>query len=184
MREKLNFERRKERKEETEKKEERELSEEDREKINYIKKYTYLGRVVERLLEKGEISSEEIKEMKAGRASRYIPLLRGKRLYGIFEESNGRLSLKVRGKELNQRLLEYWGMDERLDLEREILRIVEEEKRIPFLEIIKRSSFRSSFTRQTFLRRVKALQEAGLIQSSMQGRRRILIKKEFKGRKE
>jgi len=184
MRERLSFERRKEESEGTEKKEERELSEEDRGKIEYIKKYTYLGRVVKRLLEEGELSLEEIKEMKAGRASRYIPLLRGKILYGIFEESNGRWSLKVRGKELNQRLLEYWGMDERLDLEREILRIVEEEKRIPFLEVIKRSSFRSSLSRQTFLRRVKALQEAGLIQSSMEGKRKILIKKEFKEQKE
>ena len=184
MRERLTFERKKEGKEETEKKEERELPEEDRGKIEYIKKYTYLGRVVERLLEEGELSLEEIKEMKAGRAPRYISLLKGRRLFGIFEVSNGKLRLKVRGKELNRRLLEYWEGEKRLGLEREILGIVEEEERISFSEIIKRSSFRSSFSRGTFLRRVKALEEAGLIQSSIEGGRKILIKKEFKEQKE
>ncbi len=187
MREKLTFERSEEKKKETgeEKSEkERKLSERDLAKVEYIKRNTHLGRIVKALLdsENGERPMDKVrKEIRAGRKPGGLTFPAGRELK-IFEIDGGTIRLKARDEELNQKLLEYWRRADELGLVRDILEIVEEKGRIPLSEITNRFSSLSS--RDTIIEKVKKLEEAGLIQSSKEGKRRILIKKEFKEKKE
>jgi len=182
MREKLTFERGGEKEEETAEKE-RKLSEKDLAKVEYIKRNTHLGRIVKALLdsEKGELSMDEVKKIRSGARPFGFTFFTGRGLE-IFEIDGGTIRLKARGEELNQKLLEYWRRADELGLVRDILEIVEEKGRIPLSEITNRFSSLSS--RDTIIEKVKKLEEAGLIQSSKEGKRRILIKKEFKEKKE